>query len=153
MCNVFGCERKLGYVGNMYCGLHQDRASGYVKLGMEEPTYGAQRDEDGWYWNDEGYKVKTVNGKLVRQHRFVMEEHLGRPLLPNEEVHHRNAVRDDNRIENLELWTGSHPAGSRVVDKLTWALELLEEYVTVSDELRSQVDNLELDRYGSRHEC
>lgn len=43
--------------------------------------------------------------KYAYEHIVVMMESLGRPLLPDEVVHHRNSVRSDNRIENLELTT------------------------------------------------
>jgi len=86
-----------------------------------------------WYLDANGYVTRTRylgNRKSERQfqHRFVMESMLGRKLMPHENVHHRNGVRDDNSEGNLELWTTSQPSGQRVVDKIAWAKEFLAFY-------------------------
>jgi len=64
----------------------------------------------------------------ILEHRWRMEQHLGRELLPGETVHHINGDRTDNRIENLELFSSRHGPGQRVTDKVAWAVELLQTY-------------------------
>jgi HNH endonuclease len=57
-----------------------------------------------------------------------MEQKLGRPLLRNEQVHHKNGHKTDNRPENLELWVKGQPNGQRVEDALAWAYEIIDRY-------------------------
>lgn len=95
-------EKAAGWKGGIR------RAGGYVSIYMpDHPDAG----KDG----------------CVREHRLVMEKIVGRRLIKDETVHHRNGVRDDNRPENLELWSRSHGPGGRVDEIVEWALDFLRK--------------------------
>jgi hypothetical protein len=81
-----------------------------------------------WHLNQDGYRTRNFCGQKILEHRAVMEDLLGRPLVEGETVHHRNGVRDDNRPENLELWASYHHPGQRVADKIHAAIETLQRY-------------------------
>lgn len=74
--------------------------------------------------NRDGYRV--IAGAF--EHRQIMEVMLARPLHPDETVHHKNGIRDDNRPENLELWSTYHPFGQKVTDLVIWAQHILSRY-------------------------
>lgn len=125
-CRFRDCNRPIVTRKLVLCNAHYAQWLRGVPLSPIRDKKG--RPSTGGHITREGYRKIWVNHKQVLEHRYVMEQHLGRKLLKNEEVHHINGNRSDNQLGNLELWSTSHPSGQRVQDKVAWAIELLQLY-------------------------
>jgi hypothetical protein len=76
-------------------------------------------------------RIPASDGKPhyeILEHRYVMERHIGRALLPGETVHHKSGDKTDNRIENLQLFVSNHGPGQKVEHVIAWCIEMLTRY-------------------------
>ena len=123
-CQFPGCVRKHNSKG--WCSFHRQQIRRGEELSLEP-----KRAPNGTgHINNYGYRMIGKDKIYKLEHRLIMEKILGRELLPDENVHHKNGVKNDNRPENLELWSTYQPAGQRVEDKLVWAYEIINRYGT-----------------------
>lgn len=118
ICEYEGCEtpkptittKKGSSYSQKFCSFHW----GYLI------SHGRQknRDDPNRHIDYEGYVKVRVGNRFVMEHRIIMAQKIGRPLVKGESVHHINGIRHDNRQENLELWLGGIRYGQRASDVL-----------------------------------
>lgn len=131
------CRSKLDRRPCKICGKLKQRKSKVCRkcfLQSKQYPYSQKRhkSKDGYlYVYYRAHPHSDKSGRLL-EHRLIFEKKLGRYLLPFESIHHKNGVRSDNRIENLELWSKMQPAGARVKDLIEWAKKILKLYGGIS---------------------
>lgn len=115
-----GCEIYISRIPDWAMGL-----SGKLLKGRPKKEHKYRKTDEGYVVVFKGGHPNANKQGYMAEHRFIMSEHLGRPLRKGENVHHKNGIRDDNRIENLELWATPQPSGARVEDMISYSIEFL----------------------------
>jgi hypothetical protein len=129
-CEIEGCNRLSDTEGLCPKHFYHKRRHGDPLHCSKKFVFGDKKINHGGYTlikideKDSFYK----NDLWVMEHRYLMSKHIGRLLFEHENVHHKNGNKQDNRIENLELWSSSHPCGQKPRDLLIYAKSIIETY-------------------------
>jgi hypothetical protein len=88
---------------------------GYIQTTVPKETPGAKKHTQANVW-------------YMYEHRYIMQNYLGRALLPSEGVHHKDGNKTNNAIENLELRRINHGPGIAIIDGIAAAFKFLKQY-------------------------
>lgn len=144
-CNVETCANPARTAG--LCGGHYQRMSIHGELFPDRPLgerggkYNSNWKGGEIYFDgrilvySKGHPYPNYGGTHVFRYRLVMEKHLGRHLLPDEIVHHKNGISNDDRLENLEVMRQSEHAKQHVTSN---------DFVPIRERIKKQFSREEL---------
>jgi hypothetical protein len=112
ICPSCNCKRKAGDKHPHWKGGRHVNAQGYIEV---------------WVAPDDIFYPMANHLNYSREHRLVMARYLGRCLRREEEVHHLNGIRTDNRIENLALTTNHNHNKKTLIQQLQKRIRALEQ--------------------------
>jgi len=109
---VLGCSQKVvwRFMKNHGIKARPTAINLGKKFGEDNPSWKGGKNIHNGYVRIRMPMDSLSNGEgngYIKEHDYIMEKHIGRPLKKGECVHHINGIKTDNRIENLTLMTNS----------------------------------------------